>query len=194
MTKKSFILFICLFQAIFLNSLDFGPVKKAFLFNIPSILLEVKEYQGGCGFKAGPGNWFVRGMVDIMIEDDGEPPSVFLFGLGIAYEMHFSPQKFSPYCGGAAGITYTTSRTDIAGGDWSREEVLIFEFGPLLGIEVQLIDNISLFAEYQCLVRLGWPSVTTFTGDEKERISGEMQWLVDMTLGNAGMVGLCIYF
>jgi hypothetical protein len=194
MKKKWILLIICLILSGFLYSLEISSFDKAFLFNVPSILLEVQAYQGGIGFKTGPGTWFIRGMADFFLEDDGLPPSEFTWGAGIAFEKHLSAGKVSPYLGGAMGIHYSSSRTDIDGGDWSQQEILECEFGPLLGIELEFLENLSLFAEYQLLVQLGWPSVTTFTGGEEERISGDMQWSVDLSLGNAGMIGLCIYF
>ncbi|MBN1698799.1 MAG: hypothetical protein JW881_14885 [Spirochaetales bacterium] len=192
--KTSIAIVCCIFSAAALNGMEPGSFEKAFLFNVPSLLLEVRTYRGGIGFKAGPGTWFLRGMLDVMIEDDGQPPSVFLFGAAVAYERHFTTGKISPYFGGDAGISYRSSRTDIAGGDWSSEEVFMLELGPLLGIEVRFMENLSLFAEYELLGTLGWPSVTTHTGGQTEHVSGNLQWSVDLTLGNAGMIGLCIYF
>jgi len=194
MFRKSVLILICLSQTAIINSLDINSMEKAFLFNVPSLLLEVQAYQGGLGLKAGSGTWFFRGMVDFMMEDDGQPPSTFLWGISIAVEKHLSEGKASPYIGGAGGIHYSSARTDIAGGDWSREEELILELGPILGIELEIMKNLSLFAEYQLLGSLGWPAVTTYTGGQEERVSGDQQWSIDLDLGNAGLIGLCIYF
>ena len=173
---------------------------KAFIFSVPSILLDISEYNGGLGLKAGKDHWAVRAMADITAKDDGTEPSVFAWGTEGAFQWYLHPLsgdrrfKAFPYTGAAFGISGSSETIEIDGGDWTRDDLLALEFGPFLGVEFFLLENVSLFAEYQLKGMAGWPSVTTHVDGEDNTVSDDLAWSVDMSLGAGGKLGLCVFF
>ena len=183
-------LFLCMSLAAF----DFASLDKGFIFNVPSVLLEVDEYQGGLGLKAGTNGKYLRLLVDFSAEDDGAEPDVIAWGAGAAFEWHLQDGRVSPYAGASLGLSGVYEKTSVGGGDWVRDDLLAVEGGPLIGVEFSLTEGVSLFAEYQILGMYGWPSVTTSVGGDTNTVKDDMVWSWDLSLGNTGMIGLCVYF
>jgi hypothetical protein len=124
------------------------------------------DHAGGLGMKLWLGEKSaVRALLDIEhVNYDGTKDS--WFGLSGAYEYHLLQRRVSPYLGGLVGVAAQTGTTNDLG----------IYFGPLLGAEFELVENLNLFGEYSLLVSFNEP-----------------EFSIDLGLGNAGKLGIIVY-
>ena len=87
-------------------------------------------------------------------------------GLAASLEYHFTEAKVSPYTGAVAGTRISTGTANN----------LALYFGGLLGVEVQLLDYLSLYGEYSLLAAMDEPILE-----------------IDLGIGNSSQIGLIIY-
>jgi len=143
-----------------------------FIFNLASPLPEIAE--SGDGIQSGLGikYWLnrkiaLRGLLDFYyINDSALNTSDLTFGLAASLEYHFTSGKVSPYAGAAVGTRIKTGTVNN----------LVFYFGGLLGVEVELLDYLSLYGEYSLLAAMDEPT-----------------FKIDLGIGNSSQIGLIIY-
>ncbi len=180
------LLFICLPCAVCLraesSALANGPQPKSgamdfgFLFNAPSLTLELESYQGGVGFKLGSGPWAYRVAVDVMYNSDADS---FSLSGNLAVEYHIFPGPISPYVGG-----YTSA-------GWAFQKDVTSQvplsLGAIAGVEVFIFDFLSIYAEYNLACDL------TFVQDAQTK-DWSRSFLFDSRVGNSARLGFVVYF
>lgn len=183
MKKGSFLYFVFLLSLFLIFSvLLYGqdeeelrePVdhKIGFIFNLASPLPDIDE--SGDGIQSGLGikYWLnrkiaLRGLLDFYyINDSTLSTSDLTVGLAASLEYHFTEGKVSPYTGVMVGTRFSTGTVNN----------LILYFGGLLGVEVKLLDYLSLYGEYSLLAAMDEPILE-----------------IDLGIGNSSQMGLVIY-
>ncbi|HRI46157.1 MAG: outer membrane beta-barrel protein [Ignavibacteriaceae bacterium] len=153
--------------------------SKAILFQFSGLsFLQANEFEGGAGAKYFLNNRIaVRGLVKfsnsssvtpwngVSAGNDGESSTTML-GLGAAVQYYMTIGEMSPYFGGGAAFSTTSSETKSAypnGGsqtvtkdDPATNAGTRIDVYALLGVEYFIKENISLSAEY----RLGYGSLS----------------------------------
>jgi len=183
MKKGSFLYFIFLLSLFLIFSVVlYGqdeeesrePVDHniGFIFNLTGPLLEIDE--SGDGIQSGLGikYWLsrkmaLRGLLDLYyVNDSTVSTSDLTVGLAASLEYHFTEGKVSPYTGATAGTRISTGTVNN----------LVLYFGGLLGVEVKLLDYLSLYGEYSLLAAMDEPILE-----------------IDLGIGNGSQIGLIIY-
>jgi hypothetical protein len=154
-------------------------------------LLDLESYQGGIGVKIRTGeNSALRGLLDVYYSNSS---NTFSTALGVAYERHFKPGKFSPYWGGMIQAGYTTLTSKIDADNWTKNDSIPISGGILFGAEVFVFENISIFAEYgACLTGIIKSTTVSVTGTVT---SGDPSFDLnfDTGLGNDAKLGIILY-
>jgi hypothetical protein len=121
---------------------------------------------GGLGIKLWVGEKSaVRALLDFEHQNISGTKDTW-FGLSGAFEYHLLQRRVSPYLGGLAGLEVQTGTTNETG----------IYFGPFLGAEFELVENLNLFGEYVLLISINEP-----------------EFSVDLGLGNNAQIGLIVY-
>ncbi len=143
------------------------------IFNVASLLMSIADYndgvQGGAGLKLWLNdNMAVRGLFDFYYLNDSTPgvSSEMTIGAAADFEYHFIRAKISPYGGGLAGFQIITGPANN----------LALYFGAIFGAEMELLENLSLFGEYNLLLKIDEPQLE-----------------IDLEIGNNAQIGLIIY-
>ena len=122
--------------------------------------------QAGLGMKLWLGDRSaLRGLLALGLQYDGAALDMGL-GVSAAYEHHLSTGAISPYVGGIVGT----------GLQLGTVQNLTLYVGGLLGAEVQVIDRVALFVEYELLFRMDEPD-----------------FFIDLGIGNNAQLGIIIY-
>jgi hypothetical protein len=153
-----------------------GPNDLGLLFTAPSLLMEIQSYNGGIGVKVGSGPLGYRLSLDVVYNS-----SAYSFNVNgsFAVEYHLIPGPVSPYVGGIVGI------------GWARQEgmtsMVPLTAGAIAGVEVFLLDFLSVYAEYNLTADL------TFVQDLQTQ-NWSSSLLLDSKVGNNARLGIVIYF
>jgi hypothetical protein len=153
-----------------------GPCDLGIIFSTSDILLGLESYQQGLGAKIGWGKLFLRGLFDFTI--NGSTQSFEIDG-GATLEYHLIPGPISPYIGASTSLGYAKQGNVTSS--------VSFSFGALAGVEVFILDFLSVFAEYEVAALL---SDTT----ETQTSQSTFDYLVNTRMGNNAMLGVVIYF
>jgi hypothetical protein len=153
-----------------------GPYDLGVIFNTNDLLLGLESYQAGLGAKIGWGNFSVRGLFDFTINGSSQS-----FGLdaAAAVEYHLIPGPISPYVGASIGGGYMTQN--------KVTSVVTFSFAALAGVEIFILDFLSVFAEYAVQADL------TNTKDSQTS-QNTFDYLISTGMGNSAKLGIVIYF
>lgn len=169
----------------------FDPAKPAvgFVFNTDSILFDVESYQAGLGAKirVGPGAW--RPFADVFFSTVS---STFSLGLGAAYERHLKPGRVSPYVGGLLNVDFLHKMTATDADNWTRNIDLAFTGGALAGVEFFILQNLSIFAEYNLAANLQL-GIDTTSAAGTVTTTTDLAFTLDSKIGNAGKLGVVVY-
>jgi hypothetical protein len=130
----------------------------------------VAEHQDGVQSGMGMKLWLgeksvVRALLDFFYENLGGTKTT-TFGASGAYEYHLLQRRVSPYIGGVVGLQVVTGATNN----------LDLYFGPILGAEFELVENLNLFGEYGLIVEIDEPDFT-----------------IDLGLANNAQIGIIVY-
>ena len=153
-----------------------GPCDVGVIFNTKDLLFGLESYQAGLGAKIGLGNLCFRGLFDFTV--NGSANSLAL-NLGAAVEYHLIPGPISPYVGASIGGGYMTQN--------KLTSAVNFSFGALGGVEVFILDFLSVFAEYAITADL----INT-TDLQTEQTT--FDYLISTKMGNNAKLGIVIYF
>jgi hypothetical protein len=149
-------------------------MEIALMFFLPE-LIDIDTYSDGVQTGAGMKMWFtrsfaIRALVHLYRQTNEElETSVTEFGVSGAAEYHFSEKRLSPYAGGLIGVLI-----EAATGVETENTLYI---GGLFGVELELYRSISLFGEYDLLLRNQQEGYTLSFGTVPE-----------------GLIGILIYF
>jgi len=132
------------------------PAKRmGIVFNFMNPLSGVLPYYDGYQFGAGGKIWLdesmvVRALAGLYSFAPTAGDAETLVSLGAGIEFHGAGARMSPYCGVVAGVGL-----DVSAGVTETSLYL----GGIGGAELRLLDNLSLFGEYQLKLIVG-PSGT----------------------------------
>jgi hypothetical protein len=153
-----------------------GPADIGVIFNTDGLLLGLKDYQAGVGLKIGWGKVGLRGLFAFTINGSSQ---TFAGDLGLTVEYHLVPGPVSPYVGASITGGYIT-QTNIS-------STLSFSAGAVAGVEVFILDFLSVFAEYSLVA-----SLTNTT--DLQSTQSTFDYLVNTAMGNSAQIGIVIYF
>ncbi len=153
-----------------------GPVDVGAIFNTSNLLFGLESYQAGLGAKIGWGKLDLRGLFDFTINGSSQSYAV---DLGTTVEYHFIPGPVSPYVGASVSLGYMTQS--------NITSAVTGSLGAVAGIEVFILDFLSVFAEYEVAADL------TDTTDLQTSQS-TFDYLINTRMGNNASLGVVIYF
>jgi hypothetical protein len=166
-----------------------GPVDLGVVFNTPTILLDIESYQGGIGVKIGSGMLVLRGMLDILVNTRLNPVSL---SLQAVIEKHLSARSLSPYWGGLLELGITSVTTQLDQQHWTQLITLPVSVGAVCGVEIFLLDFLSVFLEYEVALDIGLNINRQGAGGSVSSTT-ELTYKFDLGLGNSSMIGVVIY-
>jgi hypothetical protein len=153
-----------------------GPCDLGVIFNTSDLLLGLESYQGALGAEIGWDGLALRGLFDFTINGSSETLGA---ELGAAFVYHLVTGVISPYVGASAsGAFMTTANVTSA---WT------FTLGSLAGVEVLVLDFLSIFAEYE----IGADLVATTNLQSSQTT---FDYLIATRMGNNAKIGVVIYF
>jgi hypothetical protein len=128
------------------------------IFEMNNLLVSIgpynDSYQAGAGLKWWAAkNLAFRGLVNLDFNSNAGVTTMDL-GFGAAVEFHPTPNKASPYLGGLVG-----TRVAIAAGN-----AIDLYLGGLGGVEVNVWENIGMYAEYALLLSIDANGVSVGIG------------------------------
>ena len=165
------------------------PMNAGLIFNLNESLFGFESYQGGLGLKLGRNNVDVRLLVDLFYSNSINSFSGD-FGLGLEY--HLKKASISPYLGFSAGLGYSSQKEEVDEDYTLIKNVAVYGT-PLFGVEIFLLDFLSVFVEYG--MKFEHNKTTTEQKTADETTSEEIKSLViDSGLGNNAKIGIVVYF
>ena len=168
-----------------------NPYKTGIIFNVNDILLDVESYQGGIGLKRYfNDSWAYRAAFDFGYSNSSDS---WLISVGNTFEYHFISGRISPYVGGYFDIGYASYKDETDSENWTKVWSIPISTGPLLGIEFEIFNVLSLFVEYSIAFDLIYTStITSVAGIEtKDSTTG---YGINTGMGNESKIGIVIYF
>jgi hypothetical protein len=218
----SLLILFFLFSTLLLGQEDktyFKAGSKAFLFEFRGLdNLSANSFNGGIGGKYFlMSNMAVRGGLQFVSisEDspfqgtggaDGEAHAT-QYGIFGAVEMHLNTSRVSPYWGGGLEISFTSteSKTDVAdpvdqetinnnrNGEFGYFGGTEFNIFGLLGVEIFIVKNLSLAAEY----RLGFSTHSYSDQEVTQRnvtVTTKQGSRNEIGVASSGVLTLAVYF
>jgi hypothetical protein len=160
-----------------------------FIFNTSNLLLDLESYQGGVGIKliypeyalrasAGGSYTGTTGQLD--------------FNLGLTYEKPLFTGRVSPYWAINSIFAYSQERSEIDPDNWMKLKGFSAGVGGVLGVELFILDFLSIFAEYELSASVAW-SFTSRSLDGTVSESSSTNFNAATGLGNSGSLGLVVY-
>jgi hypothetical protein len=146
------------------------------IFNMSSPLNGLESYQGGLGAKLSFYPSAVRAGVNLQYASTSNS---FSLTLGAVYEYHLLPAPLSPYVGVSAGLGYVSQQPTAT--------LFPVSVGAVMGIEMHVLDNLSIFAEYSVSL-----AFTVITDLQSQATSTSVS--LGTGMGNLGMLGVVVYF
>ncbi len=123
------------------------PPKAGFIFAFQNLLDAIMPFNDGYQNGAGMKLWFGKNLAARALlgfnfnAPQGGVDTTTLISLGAGAEYHLKPGKASPYLGGLIG-----TRMDLSSG---QQAALDFYLGGMAGAEIQILDNLAIYGEYQ---------------------------------------------
>jgi len=168
-----------------------NPYKTGIIFNVDDILLDVESYQGGIGLKR-----YFKDQGAYRVALDFEYSNSFdslLVSLGNTLEYHIITGRISPYIGGYFDIGYARYKDETDSDNWTKSWSIPLSTGPVFGVEIEVFNVLSLFAEYSLAFDLTYTTTTTSIAGS-ETTDSTTNYSVDTGLGNDSKIGIVIYF
>lgn len=166
-------------------------IPWGFIFNTSNLLLDIDSYQAGVGIKAlYDNNIAIRYLGDIFYSNSS---NAFSTTLGAAFEKHFRKGRISPYWGGFIEAGYIGQETIEDVNNWTKNKLFPLSIGGILGVEVFLLEYISVFAEYKLSLKgtISLESSSTFGNVTKNE--AVFNYSIDSGIGNNSSIGIVIY-
>lgn len=153
-----------------------GPVDLGVIFSSSDLLLSLESYQAGLGAKIGWGSLCLRALLDFTVNGSSES---YAANVGATMEYHLLPAPISPYLGAFAGGGYMQQSNITSAVD--------FSLGAIAGVEVFILDFMSVFAEYA--IAADFTSTT-----DLQTSQNTFDYLISSRMGNNAKLGIVIYF
>lgn len=165
--------------------LDFGLVLE-----MPDILMDVESYQGGIGAKFGLQKLALRAQLDMDLTPSA---GAYSFAVGLGLEKHFlSGGPFSPYWGGLVQVGVSSVKSTIDSQNWDQDIVVPLRLSAILGVEMFILQYLSLFVEYEAALA---PTLNVHKSSVGGTVSTgrQLDFNVETGLGNRSMIGVVLY-
>jgi len=171
---------------------EYAGKKNGIIFNVDDILLDIESYQGGIGVKHYFNEKFAyRGSIDFSYIDSS---SSLTLNLGNSIEKHLLTGRVSPYIGAFLDIGYIHFKsTDEASGVETEVTSIPLSIGPLIGVEVFVLDFVSLFAEYSLSASYS-KTKTEQTAAGVTTSDKDSDFSIEAGIGNESKIGIVVYF
>jgi hypothetical protein len=167
-----------------------GERDLGVIFNTGDILFDLESYQGGVGAKIGLGPYVLRPMADILLNTGVNP---FSLTLGAVLEKHILPGPVSLYWGPSAELGFTILTTKIDADNWTQTIAWeLLSAGCVAGIELFILESLSLFVEYSLALTLGLNTTRTSVAGTVDS-TNEFTYKLDLGMGNSAMFGIVFY-
>ena len=167
------------------------PFIPGFIFSTSNLLFDVDAYMGGFGGKLLYPDYALRVMANVGYRTS--PSERLDLAAGLIYQKPLFPRaRVTPYYGVGTelGFSYDYWKTD--SDNWTETRTFIASVGGILGVEVFILDFLSVFAEYKLSAGLSWAGVSQETagvGTSDSKINYE----IATGLGNRSMIGVVVY-
>jgi hypothetical protein len=167
-----------------------APRNIALLVTTSDLLFDIESFGGGIGLKVGHDSSYLRFMLDIFLSTASNG---FSIELGTTYEHHFSPGPISPYWALAGSLGFETEKDKTNSLNWSLVQAVPLSVEGLLGVELFLTDNVSLFLEYALSLEVLFVhSALSVEGSTFRDTS--VDFVINAGLANQTEIGVTIYF
>lgn len=168
-----------------------NPYKTGIIFNVTDILLDLDSYQGGIGIKRYfKDPWAYRLAFDFGYSNSSNS---WLISLGNTLEYHIITGRISPYIGGYLDIGYASYKDEIDTDNWTKVTSIPISTGPILGVEIEVFNVLSLFAEYSVAFDFTYTTDTVSVAGSETKDS-TTNYGVNTGIGNDSKIGVIIYF
>ena len=198
MKKIRFMFFaLFLFPAVLAQADEAGdklgelPFVPGIIFNTSNLLMDIDSYQGGFGGKLLFPDYALRLMVNLGYHTT--PTDRIELASGVVFEKQiFMNGRVNPYAGVLTEIGFSYDRWEADSDNWTRLKTLTAGVGGILGVEVFILDYLSVFAEYELSARLGWTAKSQNLGGIASD-SSKLNYEVVTGLGNRSFIGVVVY-
>lgn len=195
MTRSRILILVLLFCATVFafgqetNTASTDGPRLGFIFNAPSVLLDIESYQSGIGAILALDQIAFRVLADLYYADSANS---FSGTTGAAFEYHLANARVSPYVGAFFDVGYT-SQTVVTDEENSTKNTSMPISGGLIGgAELKLTRFLSLFAEYQIAITITRTNtVSTVAGVATE--APQTAFVLDTGIGNDSKIGIIVY-
>jgi opacity protein-like surface antigen len=151
-------------------------------------------YEGGFGAQIETSKLLGRAGARFAFDDRGPDPSELGWGLSLAGGYRLAGGPASLYAGAFAEFSHSESKTTVDADDWTTSVASELGFGPLVGVELALLPNLSVFLDYELAFDFSFPSEIVSAGGTVTRNDEEVERLFATRLGNSALIGICVYF
>ena len=168
-----------------------NPYKTGIVFNTTDILLDVESYQGGIGLKRFfKDTWAYRASFGFGYSNTEDSWQI---SYGSTFEYHFTTGRISPYTGFYFDVGYASYRDETDSVNWTKVWSIPISTGPIIGVEVEIFNILSLFVEYSIALDIVYTSTTNSDGGFETKESST-HYGVNAGMGNDSKIGIVIYF
>jgi hypothetical protein len=156
--------------------------------------LVASAYEGGFGAQLTYGKLLGRAGARFLLDDRGVDPAKLGWGLGLLGGYRITGGAAKLYAGAFADYSYSEEKTTVDADDWTKTAVSEIGFGPVVGVELEILENLSIFLDYELAFGFAFPSETVSAGGTVTKNAEDTERLIETRLGNSALIGVCIYF
>lgn len=199
-----FILLAGLSATAGLSAKDGKTPPVALLFNVPPLLTDAYS-RWGFGAQISLAQWQLRFMAGLYIDVDEKTKDNqgdfidyneyddFDFRIGFSAAYRFGEERVSPYLGLGTYFSRNSNKGVTDKDNWVETYGSYFSLGPLVGVEIMIMENFGIFAEYQLSANFSKKGVTTSSGGDTTTEEGDLEWSIGLDIANESSLGLVIY-
>ena len=167
-------------------------VVPGFIFNASTLLLDLEPHMGGFGLKilAPELDGAFRLVTGLGFQSASQRTDLTL---GAGWELAFHRGRINPYAGVSVLLDFAREGRATEAPDWISIRSRTAGIGANLGVEVFLVDFLSLFAEYEVSMKMTRTRVTQSVAGELLEPSYAMNYRLGKGLGNNSAIGIVVY-
>jgi hypothetical protein len=175
-----------------------GPEDSTFrmglVFCATAFPIEASAYEGGFGAQATYGKLLGRAGARFLLDDRGADPAKLGWGLDLLGGWRLTGGAAKLYAGAFADYSYSEGKTTVDADNWTKTAVSELGFGPVVGVELAILENLSIFLDYELAFGFAFPSETVSAGGTVTKNAEDAERLIETRLGNSALIGVCVYF
>jgi hypothetical protein len=174
------------------NKADAQDLRFGALFSSNGFPFDVEEFNGGVGAQAVKGLWFGRS--GLFIRYEKAETEDFSTGIRLFGARYLGGTKAKLYLGLFAGYSHSSEKTSVDENNWTKLVLDEIGVGPVLGVELSLLDNLAIFLDYELAFQATFPSHVVSAGGTVSTTKEDAEYFFGTRQGNAACIGICIYF